>query len=276
MLKRTLSLTAAFMCTSWISYAADFSTADRLFSQREASPSNTQAARAAYESLIASGVSGANLERAVIGVARSLIYEGEVLTGMDTDADTEKRRTLFKQCWDKTVPLMEPSKLGYESPAYYYFRAACMAYFGQVSSTVENLLNVRTLNRAISDGLATSGGDTYEGGGLNRVQAAVRSNPRARPLPGGLYNPQEALRLIDSAINSPAYPGSVDGFLFCENYRRKTAVLQELGRNAEAKEVAETAIADFELFLEFEEIPSFLVPETKHCINVIQKMAAEL
>lgn len=274
MLKRTMA--AALLCGSWTLHAADFSTADSLFAQREGSHENVQAAREAYQALVATGLKGAELERAVIGIARTYIYEGEVLTGKTASADIETRRTLFRACWDEAVPMIAPDKLGYESPAYYYFGATCMAYYGEVSGTLENLANAPILLNTLEKGLGVEGGLTYEGGGLNRVKAAVKSNAKAKPLPGGFYNPEEALNLINAAIDSEAYPGNYEGFLFCENYRRKVLVLQELGRSGEAKELAQSTIEDFELFLELEEIPESLVPETNHCINVVQQIAAEL
>jgi len=174
------------------------------------------------------------------------------------------------------MPLIAPDKLGYASPAYYYFSATCMAYYGEVSGTLENLTNAPQLVRLLETGLQAEGGLTYEGGGLNRVKAAVKSNAKAKPLPGGLYNPQESLDLINAAIGSPAYPGSYDGFLFCENYRRKALVLDELQLTSDALALALSSIEDFELFLELEEIPESLVPETKHCINVLQQIAQDL
>ena len=59
------------------------------------------------------------------------------------------------------------------------------------------------LNRTIDEGLALQDGVKYEGGGLNRVKAAVISNPKAKPIPG-VYNPEAALKLINEAIEVSA------------------------------------------------------------------------
>jgi hypothetical protein len=274
MLKKALA--AALVIGSSAATAADFTTADELFAQREGSLENTQAAREAYLDLIETGLEGAELERAVVGALRSYIYEGEALTGTTSDEDVERRRELFKACWDETAPLMSPENLGYETPSYYYFAAVCMAYYGQVSGTVENLVNAPKMLKHIEDGLQTEGGQTYEGGGVLRVKAAVKSNPKAKPIPGGLYNPEAALELINQAIDAEAYPGSYAGFLYCENYRRKINVLSELDRNDEALAVADQTLADFELFLELGEIPEAIVPETKHCLDVVAELQAEI
>lgn len=268
-------LIAGALCASMNLQAADFQLADELLAAREGSIENTLAARAAYQELIDQGLSGVELERAVIGMARTYVYEGEVLTGIEADADVEARRKIFKTCWNDTMPLIAPDKLGFESPAYYYFSATCMAYYGQVSGTLENLANAPRLTRTIENGLDVEGGLTFEGGGLNRVKAAVKSNEKAKPLPGGFYDPELALELINGSIDSPAYPGSYEGFLFCENFRRKIDVLKVLDRDAEANELATQTLEEFDFLLELEEIPASLIPETKHCLNVIEAGLAD-
>lgn len=276
MLKQVL--TTALVCSAFAGavQAADFSLADKLFSEREGDVAKTQAARQAYQNIIKSGVKGTELERAVVGVLRTMSYEGEALTGRTADSDIERRRQLFKECADETTELITEKALGYQSPAYYYFKASCMAYYAEVSGTLENLTNAPRLLNALSKGLESQGGDTYEGGGLKRVKAAVKSNAKAKPIPGGLYNPEEALSLIDESIASQAYPGNYDGSLFCENYRRKINVLAELGRPAEAVEVASTTLEDFGFYLELGEIPESLVPETKHCLSVVESLKASI
>ena len=44
---------------------------------------------------------------------------------------------------------------------------------------------------------------------MNRVKGGVFSNKSAEPL--GLYKPEEALRLVDEAIDMDAYPGDLPG-----------------------------------------------------------------
>lgn len=277
MLRNTLQMGIAIGCAVSLStslIAADFTIADELFAQREGSLENTLAARDAYKAIVAEGVTGAELERAVEGMARTYVYQGEVLTGKVSDEDVEARRTIFRECWKDTMPLIAPEKLGFESPVYYYFMGSCLAYYGEVSGTLENLGNIGRLTRAIDGGLAIQGGPEYEGGGLKRVKAAIISNEKVKPLPGGLYNPEEALTLIDEAILTEPYGDSPDGFFFCENYRRKYNVLIELERNDDAVALAEQTLVDFDLYLSEELIPSSMIPETKHCLAVIQESIA--
>lgn len=276
MLKQALASTLLFSGVATTANAADFTAADTLFSEREGDVAKTQAARKAYQSIIDSGVTGKDLERAVTGILRTMSYEGEALTGRTADSDIERRRKLFKECADGTTELISPAQLGYDSPAHYYFKASCMAYYAEVSGTLENLTNAPRLLSTLSKGLSSQGGDSYEGGGLKRVKAAVKSNSKAKPIPGGLYNPEEALSLIEESIASKAYPGNFDGFLFCENYRRKINVLNELDRREEAVEVATSTLDDFGFYLELGEIPESLIPETKHCLSVVENLKNEL
>ena len=276
MIRYALSIAAVALSLNASGDEAKFKNADDLFAVREGNVENTQAARAKYLEIADSGVKGADLVRAVVGAARTIIYEGEALNGMTEKADTERRRELFKMCFDEVMPRISPDKLGYESPAHYYFTASCMAYYAQVSGTLENLKNVKRLNDTLAAGMAVQGGDVYEGGGLGRVQAAVKSNPKAKPIPGGLYNPELALELINTSIESPAYPGNFEGALFCENFRRKVDVLAELQRNDEGKSTGEQAIEEFNFLLELGEIPALLEAETKHCISKIEEKVATL
>ncbi|SME88332.1 hypothetical protein [Pseudobacteriovorax antillogorgiicola] len=276
MIRYALGVLATTVSLGAVADEAQFKTADDLFALREGSVENTQAARQKYLEIADSGVKGADLVRAIVGAARTLIYEGEALTGMTSDDDVQTRRALFKDCFDNVTQKINPANLGYASPAYYYFTASCMGYYAQVSGTLENLANVKRLNDTLNAGYETQGGNSYEGGGLNRVKAAVTSNPKAKPIPGGLYNPEAALVLINDAIASEAYPGNYEGTLFCENYRRKVDVLVELERPADAKATADQAVEEFEFLLELEEVPAVLVAETKHCVAKIQEKAATL
>lgn len=267
-------LTASLSLSAYANDTA-FKTADDLFADRENNIESTREARSAYLA-IAENAEGAELVRAVVGAARAMIYEGEALTGRDSDEDVEARRDIFRTCYKDVMPLISPDALGFESPAHYYFTASCMAYYAEVSGTLENLRNISALNDALADGLAAEGGELYEGGGLKRVKAAVKSNPKAKPIPGGLYDPEEALKLIDEAIAGEAYPGNFAGEAYCDNYRRKVNVLAELERTEEAKTVGEETIEEFTFLLDLEEVPSILVAETKHCIDVVETLVNDL
>lgn len=272
MVRLALGFIAASFSLSALASDSKFDLADELYAQREGNIEMTQAARQEYLK-IAQSSEGADLVRAVTSAARILVYEGEGLTTAD---DVETRKSIFRQCFDDVTPLMSKESLGFESPAYYYFTAACMAYYAEVSSTIENLKNFRRLNKILDSGLAIQGGDIFEGGGLKRVKAAVISNPKARPIPGGFYNPEAALQLINEATEGEAYPGNLPGNMFCENFRRKINVLEELDRIDEAKELASTTIEEFEFLLDLEEIPEVIISETRHCLNKVSEKLSSL
>lgn len=253
--------------------AVDFSEADALFAQRADSREKVQAARAAYQTLAAQSAKGSTDQiRAAEYAARSYLYEINAYLSLNVDADRKERKALAADCWRKSLETISPANLGFESPVYWYFRANCITREAEVSSAIERLINLGKLNESFDKGLAAPGGEIYEGGGVKRVKAAVKSNPEAKGIPGGLYNPEEALKLIDSAIDSEAYPDSAPGILFCENYRRKVSVLIELKRNADAKTLAEQTIADFTAYLADELVPEFVKPETVLCIKETQSI----
>lgn len=257
--------------------AVDFSQADALFAQRAAGRDKIQAARAAYSNLVTQSAKGSpDLIRAAEYVSRSYLYELNAYLDPNVEAQKKERKALANDCWKKSLEVISPANLGFESPVYWYFRANCLTREAEVSTAIERLLNLSKLTESFDKGLAAPGGTTYEGGGVARVKAAVKSNPEAKGIPGGLYNPDEALKLIDGAIAAEAYPGNAAGEFFCENYRRKVSVLTELKLNAQAKELALQTVADFTSYLDEELIPSFIQAETVLCIKETQGLANSL
>lgn len=253
--------------------AVDFSEADALFAQRAEGREKIQAARAAYQTLAAQSAKGSTDQlRATEYIARSYLYEINGYLSLNVDADRKERKALAGECWRKALETINPTNLGFQSPVYWYFRANCLTREAEVSNAIERLANLAKLNESFDKGLAAPGGEIYEGGGVKRVKAAVKSNPEAKGIPGGLYNPEESLKLIDAAIESEAYPDNAPGNLFCENYRRKVSVLIELKRNADAKALAEQTVADFTSYLADDLVPQFVKPETVLCIKETQSI----
>ncbi|MBF0440652.1 MAG: hypothetical protein HQK54_01990 [Oligoflexales bacterium] len=262
------SLFAVILCAGSAA-AADFSGADQIWVTRQGSVENTQKARAAYQAMIDSGeLKGSDLVYAVTQLGRTYFYEGEVLNTKEGEGE-KRRRELFSECWKDKMELISPKALGYETEQYWYWRAACIGLYSEVSGTVENLRNVVLVREAFSKGGRLN--MSYEGGGLLRSEAGIISNPKAKPIPG-LYNPQKALELIDKALAQPAFPGSNNtGADFCENYRRKAMILKELGRIDESKEFTAKSLADFKELEANGMLPEGLGPETIHCMNLLEQ-----
>jgi len=277
MVKKQL-LAALALGMSMSAHAADFSEADAKFALRDTSRAATLEARAAYKAIIDQGVTGEELVRAGEGYLRAYIYEGVRYTSLVSETapvnpapageGRESRKALFGECWSKAAETLAPAKLGFESPVYYYFRASCIAYEAEVSTALERLMNLVKLNKALETGLATTGGDTFEGGGLMRVKAAVLGNPEAKGLPG-VYNPKQALVLIDQALASEAFPGNLEGVLFCENFRRKIGIQIELEAKADALALAEQTLGDFQSYLDNGLLPEFIRAETVECLKTV-------
>jgi len=262
------------LCSS--AMAADFETADALFAKRDQGREATQQARAAYQAIVDQGAKDQDLIRATVGIARTYLYEGSALLDVNDPEQKKQRKQVFSDCWQKTVESISPKNLGVSIPAYWYLRASCLAQEAEVSSVLERLANLPKLNEAFEKGLALQDGDNFEGGGIKRVKAAVKGNPEAKGLPGGLFNPAEALKIIDEAIEAPATtsPGvsTPEGFLYCENYRRKIMTLNVLERGSEAKALAAETVTNFNEYLAADILPEILRAETVYCIDQVQKL----
>ncbi len=284
MVKKQL-LAALALTFSFSAYGTDFSEAEAKFALRDstADHSATLEARAAYKAIIDSGVKDADLVRAVEGYLRTYIFEGTHYTTTNaegteaTPAGTgkETRKKIFNDAWKTAVELI-PAAARETSPVYYYFKASAIAYEAEVSNVLQRLVLLPQLNDALAKGLAVEGGATYEGGGLLRVKAAVKGNPEAKGLPGGLYNPEEALKLVDQAIASEAYPDNAEGIYFCENFRRKVITQNELKDVAGALATADQALLDFPAYLADSLIPEFIRAETVDCIKTITELKTSI
>ena len=275
MSKRSFLSTLA-LCFSLNAFGADFKDADAKFALRDTSLQATLDARAAYQALLDQGVTGDDLLRAGTGYIRTFLFEGTHFNSLKTEQGKKSRKQIFNSIQKVAVEIISPAKLGYESPAYYYFKASTIAYEAEVSGILDRLMLLPKLNAAISTGLATQGGATFEGGGILRVKAAVKGNPEAKGLPGGLYNPTEALKLAENAIASEAFPGNAEGTLFCENFRRKVGIQIELGLKAEALATAEKTLADFQSYLDDGLIPEFVRAETGDCLLTVAELKNSL
>lgn len=254
--------------------AADFTEADAKYAQRDSSITATQEARAAYKAILDQGAKDADLIRAAEGYLRASVFEGTHYYTTVGATDRGARKKIFNECWKVSAEVLSPTALGFQAPAYYYFKASCIAYEAEVSNVLQRLTLLPELNKTLEVGLTTQGGTTYEGGGLLRVKAAVKGNPEAKGLPGGIYNPEEALKLVDQALAAEAYPGNAEGALFCENYRRKIITLNELKKHSEALATAEQALTDFPAYMEEGLIPEFIRAETADCIKTVTELKA--
>ncbi|HYX38513.1 MAG TPA: hypothetical protein VE954_35880 [Oligoflexus sp.] len=84
------------------------------------------------------------------------------------------------------------------------------------------------LNSLLDKGLETPGGMEFEGGGLLRIRASLKSDPRLRGIPGGTYNSANSLELIDLSLKTEAYPGNIEGQIYLENHVEKIRILHRL------------------------------------------------
>ncbi|HYX32973.1 MAG TPA: hypothetical protein VE954_07645 [Oligoflexus sp.] len=267
----------ALFFSSLQAFGTDFSDADAKFAQRDVNLQSTLDARAAYRSLLETASKDADKLRAAEGYLRTYMFEGTHYHSLDDAAGREARKAVFSSCWSEAAETISPVALGFETPVYYYFRSACLAYDAQVSDLEGQLALVPKLLDAVQKGLQTEGGTSYEAGGIYRVAAAVKYNPAAQEIPGGLFNPQEALVLINQAIAAPPYAeGSISGQLYCENFSHKVRNLLVLGQPAEALTLATQSLSDFEQHLATGAIPEYVRAETMDCLSLLTQLKGSL
>jgi hypothetical protein len=164
---------------------------------------------------------------------------------------------------------ISPTAVGFPYAGYFYFRALFLFRIFQDSNEYVRLGMLSALNKAFSEGIDTAGaGSTlYAAGGLYRIKALWKSFPGVRGFPGGIWNPEESLKLIDTAIASAGYPGSLSGDIFCENFRAKAFILRQNANYKKMLYFSAQASIIFSEYLKEELLPSEEVEEAKDCVK---------
>ena len=252
----------------------DFTAADELFKQR----ANTEEGKEAISKALAtyrgalSEVTGDDLLYAVSQISRLYIYHGDMT---HDESEKKKRMRIFDNCLDTLKDYIHPDDVG-ETPQYYYYKVYCMALWGKAAGPLRVLLRAPILKRAINAGLKL---DTrYEGGGLPRMVGAIYLNNKARPI--GLYKPEQAIELIETAIESEgvedrSYPEILTGADVAENYYHYAEALLKNDRKAEAVALLEDTIAEYEELIELEALPVGREPEAMHYLTKMRERLTE-
>lgn len=231
MFSRLWQVTAVAVASVSVSVTAfgfDFGAADALFAQREEGAAKIAEARAAYTTGL-TNLNGAEKIYAVEQLARLDYYEG---LGLGEQGNKDARKAIYNRCLDTVENHISPAKIG-PTPQYYYWKASCLALWGNANGISASLGRIPELLRLINDGLTT---DTrYEGGGLNRLASAVYL--KIPEIFGGGVD--KAFEFSTRALSSQAYPGSLDpatstGDYFFNVYDHRAQALAKKGRKAEA------------------------------------------
>ena len=254
-----------------IASAYDFTSADQLFAGRDKTiegRKKIELALDAYRQSLAN-VSGKDLIYAVAQISRLYVYKGDMTYPED---ERRTRMKIFDTCLDTLDDHLKPSVFGRATPQYYYYKLYCLALWGKSAGPLRVLLRAPVLKKTISEGLKL---DTrYEGGGMLRMTAAVYLNEKARPL--GLYRPQRAMELIKQAIASeatddPAYPIPLAGTDIAENYYHYAEALLKSDRGAEAIELLEQTISEYEELIELDALPAGREPEAIYYLGKLRR-----
>ncbi|NBW82437.1 hypothetical protein EBR21_11850 [bacterium] len=214
----------------------DFGAADALYAQREQGSAKIAQARAAYATGL-TNLNGAEKIYAVEQLARLDYYEGLIL---GDQGDKETRKSIYNRCLDTVESNISPAKVG-PTPQYYYWKASCLALWGNANGVSASLGRIPELLRLINDGLSTD--SRYEGGGLNRLASAVYL--KIPEIFGGGVD--KSFEFNTRALSSQSFPGSQDpatatGDYFYNVYEHRALALAKKGRKAEAIAVLKEAI----------------------------------
>jgi tetratricopeptide (TPR) repeat protein len=233
---RVACLAAAALSVSATALGFDFGTADALYAQREQGPAKIAEARAAYATGL-TNLNGAEKIYAVEQLARLDYYEGLIL---GDQGNKDARKAIYNRCLDTIEANIAPAKVG-PNPQYYYWKASCLALWGNANGVSASLGRIPELLRLINDGLTI---DTrYEGGGLYRLGSAVYL--KIPEIFGGGVD--KSFEYGTRALASQAFPGSQDpatatGDYFFNVYDHRAQALAKKGRKAEAVALLREAI----------------------------------
>lgn len=256
--------------------ASVFDAADHLFAARDGSVANCEAGIAEYQKVL-SGAAAGDQAYAVQQIGRLVSYEAEYLLPRDDSANS-RRAALYDHCRQATTTLV--NQPAYQAQ-YVYWRMACSANWLKNASTSERLAQLGGIR---SDFDRAVGGDLepkqdvgldlrYEGGGVERVLAAIYANPLATLVRISLPNGNKALEMANRALASRPYPGDVNGGSeYYRNYRQKAEALNYLQRRTEAQQVLQAAIDEITERQGDNSLPVGLEPETRGELEVLRSM----
>ncbi|MDQ3233168.1 MAG: hypothetical protein M3Q07_15225 [Pseudobdellovibrionaceae bacterium] len=197
-------------------------------------------------------------------------YDYEASHYLNEASHKDERRRIYQEGIAAAEKYFSPDSLKFSHAAYYYFKALFLIKLSDDSSALDQLTHLRVLLQHFSKAFDGSvpGVDDYEGGGVHRLKAIMKSRDYYKGIPGGVYNPDEALKLINRALMSDQYPGSYPSELSCENFKVKAEIERIKNKNHKGAALfhAQTAYI-FDAYLKDQLIPDFLVAETKDCVE---------
>lgn len=271
------------VCTwSYSLRAVDFGEADRLFDERGVGEEAVQRAVSAYEGL-AAVAEGKELVYAVEQIGRLDTYLGEWIgDGQRTD----DRIKLYEHC-GSMIERIRPEALGFATPAYYYFKALCLASWGKAMREkgyaywIKALQSSKALKSA-HDGLLALGEDQalYEGGGVYRVFGVVYYNlpPSNAALTDFKQDYVKAEEYLKKSLRASAHPDSSDpdwdtGEYYISTHYYLADLYSVTQRPNEARQVAEGALA---LYEDETRAPAKRAPENAVGIRNLRALLARL
>ena len=268
---------------SGVSNAHDFSQANDLFSKRQLGFQTATKARVLYERSLKERLSENDKVFAVSQIARLDIFRGGMINGVKDAV----RKDVFEKCIDTVSSIKNTNR-----QEYHYFYLSCVAFRGKLSSSLPGrlkwALKMRSAQGAALESTKSQGEYVggFEGGGVLRVMSAVRGNRKAKPV--GLYDPSEALRFSERALQSQSrvyrpFPEPLSGSDFHENnyYVGQAKVALGIENNdlnivIEGKQIIENSIETLDELEELDELPRGREPETNYYKGLMQELLGKI
>ena len=239
---RVVLLSAMLLASPLFAQSA-LDSADEAYGQRKNDRAKIQSALKFYNQAITEADNNDYKVYAVEQIGRLSNYEGTLLE--KTSKTKSYREQLFDSCL-KATDKISPAALGEKLPAFFYVRGLCLAQWAKARGITTSLSRTKELLGYLNDGRSLD--PSYEGGGFDRILAAVYLNLPPINVFGPTRDYKTALKHATSALNSPAYEGAFNpafetGMYYFNAYEYQATALSKLGKKADAIKTLEAALA---------------------------------
>lgn len=253
-----LTLAVSALCASQ-AFAYDFSSADAAFAKRENSAQLATANKLYKASL--DSVKGAEKVYATEQLARLAFFEGNSIP----ESDSANRKKVFQRCMDVADTFEK------KTVQHSYWRGLCLASWAKANGVLKSLEKAGEILELVETGRKAD--ETYEGGGVYRLGAAVYLN--LPPLFGGDID--KAWSYAQKAIASPAFSGSKNPDTDTGNYFYAVYLYAgQIAAKREGKDAAKAIVNEAIERIEGGDLPVDREPETKQNLRELKDYLATI
>lgn len=243
----TLVALTSLLISSQIVFAQQsLDDADTAFAERENNRKEIQKALGLYNKALREATNLDDKIYAVEQIGRLANYENSILPS--GRSEKKYKIKLFKNCLD-AADLIGPKKIKEKLVSHYYVKALCLAQWARANGITTSLSRTKELIGYITVGRKMDA--SYEGGGFDRLLAAIYINlPPINPF-GPARDYKKSLSHSTSAIKSAAYEGAFNpefetGVYYFNAYGYQATALAKTGKKAKAIATLKSVIARIE------------------------------